>query len=183
MIDRLYELQLHVYSYILWVNVYIHILWFLVTFEGWSSNNAVLLLRCGVVDELSTAGNNVFCTLSRSWSNVPSKRFSLECGRFGGVGDGVLKEEPRVTPEHIDSLALLLSSSEEFCVTEGELILFCSKSLKRVQNTLYYSAVRLKIMFWCFTIASDLQTWIGFDLAFQLLIRQYLRHFQTLLQF
>ena len=66
MIDRLYELQLHVYSYILWVNVYIHILWFLVTFEGWSSNNAVLLLRCGVVDELSTAGNNVFCTLSRS---------------------------------------------------------------------------------------------------------------------
>ena len=126
------------YMYITYGLKFIHILWFLVTFEGWSSNNAVLLLRCGVVDEFSTVENNVFCTLSRSWSNVPSKRFSLECGRFWGVGDGVLKVEPRVTPEHIDSLALLLSSSEEFCPTEGELVLFWSKSLKRLWDLWYY---------------------------------------------
>ena len=52
----------------------------------------------------------VFCTLSRSCDNVPSKRFSLEGGLFGEMGEGELTEDPNVAPEHIDNLVLLLSS-------------------------------------------------------------------------
>ena len=80
--------------------------------DGWSSSNAVLLLRFGMGLD-NTVGRVDKRSLSEAF--LPrSDDSSLEDCKHGELGDDDATEEDNVTAEQMDSLALLLSSNEEF---------------------------------------------------------------------
>ena len=99
--------------------------------DGWSSSNAVLLLRFGMGLD-STVGRVDKRSLSESF--LPrSDGSSLEDCKHGELGDDDATEEDNVTAEQMDSLALLLSSNEEFGIGEVEIsILLGIASLEHI---------------------------------------------------
>ena len=76
-------------------------------------------------------GTSSRSSCSRTWEIPVSSVSSLGVCRLGDVGDDELADERIVTPEHMDNLALLLSSKEEGFIGEIELSLLCCNSLKR----------------------------------------------------
>ena len=106
---------------------------FPITFDGWSSNKAVRLLRWGV-EAPSITVNIVFDIRSRSEMVPVFDVSSLDVTKLGEFGDEEVSDEGWVTPEHIDNRTLLLSSVDECCTGDMDsVVLFLVNSLLDIE--------------------------------------------------